>query len=87
MIIIIGIIIMYGLDSMERPISDIMASMPIMATTMTTGISLLISGAGTGRGISGGAVSAISPPGARGGAIRGRRTKPSVAIRYFSGRL
>jgi hypothetical protein len=80
MTIISGNIIMYGLDSSERPIIANMASMPTMATIMTTGISRAISGPGTGRVTSGGGLSVTSPPGARGGAMRGRRTKPSVIM-------
>ncbi|WSF98337.1 hypothetical protein OIE68_21085 [Nocardia vinacea] len=75
--IITGNINMYGLASRLRPI---MAIMPMTATTITSGISLTSMPAGICRGISGGAESATSPPAARGGGIRGRRTKPSVAI-------
>ena len=78
MSIIIGNISMNGLASRLRPTMTIIATMPTTATTMTTGMSFISRAAGTGRGISGGAVRATSPPGARGGAIRGRRTKPSV---------
>ena len=48
------------------PEVNIRATMPTMAATMTTGISLVMRLPGTTRGISGGACSATSPPGVRG---------------------
>ncbi|WP_254923069.1 hypothetical protein [Rhodococcus sp. OK302] len=49
-----------------------------MATTMTTGNNLVSRFPGVARGISGGACSVTSPPGARGASRRGRRGNLTV---------
>lgn len=79
--IISGNIMNSGLDRMLRPpVTTISDTMPTTATTITTGSSLIRRLPGTTRGTSGGAWMLTSPPGVRGGVMRGRRTKPSVVV-------
>ena len=79
MSIISGNIMNSGLLRMLRPpVANMSASMPMTATIITTGSNFINRFPGTTRGTSGGAAMVNSPPGARGTAMRARRTNPSV---------
>lgn len=81
MISIIGNIIIIGLVSIDRPPTvNISTIMPTTAMIITTGRIFIRMLPGITRGMSGGGWTFTSPPGARGGEIRGRRTNPIVAI-------
>ena len=57
--------------------------MPMTATIITNGMSLIARLPGMIRGTSGGGARLTSPPGMRGGATRRRRTKPCVLTRLL----
>ncbi|BCK53159.1 hypothetical protein NWFMUON74_09310 [Nocardia wallacei] len=71
--IIIGNIMLIGLEAMPPPCVNIRAIIPTMPTIITTGIIFCSRLPGTARGISGGGCSVTSPPGARGTSRRWRR--------------